>query len=278
MEAGVGGGERELSHVFCWWQAFSTAEAALFPSVPAKWAWCSGSAAFARFSGLACTSACLADPAGDSRVEPGRVRGLEVGFQGGTDSQGEPLRWEASHGRTEDSGDALILTGDGQFLEVTATLHYAIDTNRPGAIRRFVLELADPEAALQALAESSVRKVVSRRKLVELLTTDRREAEEAATRLLREQAGAIDLGVVVQGITFQDVHPPLAVVDSYRDVSRAESDRQRRINEAATYKTEKLLGAEARPRSHETWPRPRRQAACPVIGRGRRLRLPAFRT
>ncbi len=56
----------------------------------------------------------------------------------------------------------------------------------------------------------------------------------------------LDLGIYIQGITFQDVHPPLAVVDAYRDVSRAESDRRRRTNEAAAYRAEKLTEAEAR--------------------------------
>jgi Cu+-exporting ATPase len=186
-----------------------------------------------------------------TRIEPGRVRGIELGFQRGAELRGEPLRWEAGHGRIaeragEGGDDALLLTGDGQFLEVTASLQYAIDTIRPGAIRRFVLEAADPQRLLQSLAESAVRQVISGRRLVPLLTTSRREAEEAATALLRQQVDRIDLGVVILGITFQDVHPPLAVVDAYRDVSRAESDRQRRINEAAALRAEKLTEAEAR--------------------------------
>src|SRR5262249_43533421 len=144
------------------------------------------------------------------------------------------------------SGDALLLTGDGQFLELTASLQYVLDTHRPGAIRRFVLELADPERALQELAESAVRQVVSRRRLLELLTTGRRAAEQAATRQLQEQVVKIDLGLLVHSVTFQDVYPPLAVVDAYRDVSRAQSDRQRRLNEAAAYRATKLADAEAR--------------------------------
>ena len=145
-----------------------------------------------------------------TRVEPGRVRGLDVGFQRGAERRGEPLRWEARHGRNQDQGDttdgdALLLTGDGQFLEVTASVQYVLDAARPGAIRRFVLELDDPEGTLQVLAQSAVRKVVSRRKLVDLLTRGRREAEEAATRLLREEAARIDLGVLIQAVTFQDV-------------------------------------------------------------------------
>jgi membrane protease subunit HflK len=49
---------------------------------------------------------------------------------------------------------------------------------------------------------------------------------------------------MIVGVQFQDVHPPLAVVDAYRDVSRAESDRRRRHNEGVTYRATAL--AEAR--------------------------------
>jgi regulator of protease activity HflC (stomatin/prohibitin superfamily) len=37
-------------------------------------------------------------------------------------------------------------------------------------------------------------------------------------------------------VAFQDIHPPLAVLDAYRDVSRAVGDRQRRVNEATAYR------------------------------------------
>ena len=41
---------------------------------------------------------------------------------------------------------------------------------------------------------------------------------------------------MLRSVTFQDIHPPLDVIDAYRDVSRASSDRQRRINEAIAYR------------------------------------------
>jgi regulator of protease activity HflC (stomatin/prohibitin superfamily) len=78
------------------------------------------------------------------------------------------------------------------------------------------------------------------------LTRGRGAAEAAATRNLKQRLEKLDLGMRIHGITFQDVHPPLAVVDAYRDVSRAESDRQRRANEAAAYRALKLAEAEAR--------------------------------
>jgi P-type Cu+ transporter len=185
------------------------------------------------------------------RLEYGRVRSLEIGFRRAAGRQGEALRWESSHGRSleegdEEAGDALLLTGDGQFLEISASLQYAIDTSRPGSLRRVALGVARPEPTLQVLAESAVRRVVASRTLLEILTVGRREAEAAATKKLEQRLEVLDLGMHIHGITFQDVHPPLAVVDAYRDVSRAESDRRRRSNEAAAYSAEKLADAEAR--------------------------------
>ena len=74
----------------------------------------------------------------------------------------------------------------------------------------------------------------------------RHEIEQAAARLLQERIDAYGLGLVVTGVAFQDVHPPLAVVDAYRDVSRAASDRQRRVNEGETYRAETRAQAQGK--------------------------------
>ena len=91
-----------------------------------------------------------------------------------------------------------------------------------------------------------MRKIVGRRPLLGLLTTGRLEAQAAAAAELDGRLAPAISAFGVHGITFQDVHPPLAVVDAYRDVSRAESDRQRRINEGATVRAEKLAEAEGK--------------------------------
>ena len=88
-----------------------------------------------------------------------------------------------------------------------------------------------------------MREVVGRRPLLELLTSQRREAETAAAQLLAERLAAYRFGIAVRGISFQDIHPPLEVVDAYRDVSRATSDRQRRINEANAYRDQVVAEA-----------------------------------
>ena len=134
----------------------------------------------------------------------------------------------------EDEG--LLLTGDGRYVEVSATVEYAVDGTDPRALERFVFAVDDADAALRPMAESAVREVVARRELLELLTTGRKEAEEAAAALLRDRLAGYRFGLVVRRLGFQDIHPPLAVLDAYRDVSRAAGDRQRRVNEAVAYR------------------------------------------
>jgi Cu+-exporting ATPase len=171
-------------------------------------------------------------------VAPGRVRSLEIGFRAASLADTGALRWESSHGRLQGRAgeSALVLTGDGRYVELAATLEYTIDPSDPDAVRRFVCDVADSENAARPLAESAVREIVGRRALLDLLTIGRHEAEIASARLLDERLRAYRFGIIVQAISFEDIHPPLEVVDAYRDVSRAASDRQRRINEANGYR------------------------------------------
>jgi P-type Cu+ transporter len=181
-----------------------------------------------------------------TRLEPARVRSLEIGFRTDRTDVSGPVRWESGHGRgavARAEEEALLLTGDGQLVELAATAQYRLDADHPESLRAFALGVADAEGTLRPLAESAVRTVVGRRSLDELLTSRRRDVERAAAALMQERARAYGLGLVVTGVEFQDVHPPLAVVDAYRDVSRAGSDRQRRVNEGNTEKAEKLISA-----------------------------------
>jgi Cu+-exporting ATPase len=181
-----------------------------------------------------------------TRLEPERVRGLAIGFRAGSaESGGGAVRWESGHGRealARRDDEALLLTGDGQLIELAATVQYRVAPDAEG-LRRYAFGADDADAALRPLAEAAIRSVVGRRALDGLLTDRRPEAERAALEAMRERVARYGLGLVVVGVAFQDVHPPLAVVDAYRDVSRAERERQRKVNEGQTYLAERLARA-----------------------------------
>jgi len=180
-----------------------------------------------------------------TRLSPGRSRSVEVGFRSEAAGSTDPVSWESPHrrgaaARAED--ESLLLTGDGQLVEVAATAEYRFDP-RPESLQALAFGTLDPEAALRPLAESAIREAVGRRSLDDLLTRGRAEAERASAAALRNRVEAARLGLVITGVWFGDVHPPLAVVDAFRDVSRAGSDRLRRLAEGETYRSGRLASA-----------------------------------
>ncbi len=121
------------------------------------------------------------------------------------------------------------------------------------------------------LAESAVREVVGRRELLDLLTSRSRRRRGRLPRLsCRERPRPIGSALLCVAIAFQDIHPPLDVVDAYRDVSRAASDRQRRINEAIAYRDQTVTEASGKA---EAIVQAARADAIPPRGAGGRRRL-----
>ena len=213
-----------------------------------------------------------------TRVAPGRVRAVEVGFRSvGAARTG---RWETSSGRdpiARAEDETLLMTGDGQLVEVAATATYRLDP-RSDALRRHDFATADADAAVRPIAESALRSAVGRERLDGLLAGRRREVERLAADEMRRRADACGLGLEIIGVSLGDVRPPTPVADAYHDVSRAESDRARRSIEAATYHLERTKAAEGRATATRDAAEADRDGRDrPRFGRCRRLHFPRDR-
>ena len=232
----VGAGMLSLLAVYAtWgWSAIGTGEVGLLRR-------------FGRFSGVLEPGLHLRLPPpfeSITRLSPGKVRSVEVGFRSGSPGT---IGWESPHDRSNlarADDEALLITGDGQLIEIAATAEYQLDPS-PDALRQFAFGTIDPEVALRSLAESTVRAIVGRRALEDLLTRGRIDAETASRQGLQNRVDAANLGLIITAVSFQDVHPPLPVVDAYRDVSRAETDRLRKQIEGETYRETRVALAEA---------------------------------
>ncbi|HEX4612489.1 MAG TPA: cation-translocating P-type ATPase family protein [Urbifossiella sp.] len=184
-----------------------------------------------------------------TRVRTAEVRTVEIGFRGVTPEArspavpppadgklrrpgGEALTWASSHGdgaatRTD---EAVMITGDGDLVEVLATVRYHV-----ADARRFQFGLVDPEALLRSAAESVVRELVAGGRFLDLLTVRRGGLEaEATVRLARRLDAAVPggHGIALDGFTFHDLHPPPEVVGSYHGVAKAIQERDRVLNDA----------------------------------------------
>jgi HflK protein len=134
-----------------------------------------------------------------------------------------------------------MLSGDQNLTELTATVHYRIA--RP---EEYLFEHVDAEATLRAATEATIQEVVTTTALDDALTGKRREMEGRIAAGLQARAERYRTGVEILAVRLLDVHPPVEVVDAYREVSGAYEEKSRLINEAEGYRNEQVALARGR--------------------------------
>jgi Cu+-exporting ATPase len=184
-----------------------------------------------------------------TRLQPERIRTLEIGFRttSGTEGVATDSSWTSPHGggglrRVRE--EAVMLTGDGNLVEMQATVRYKV--RDPHA---FLFEVSDAEGILRAAAESVLRETVAGRRFANLLTVDREQFQRDVLgrleRRCREEYGAPGLGVQLDGVAVHDLHPPQEVVDAYYEVTRAMEARDQTITQAETEREQRVRAAKA---------------------------------
>lgn len=171
------------------------------------------------------------------RVKPDRIQTVEVGFR-----SLEPDRlvstgsaWSSQHGQDgvmRLPEEALMMTGDGNLLEVQCSLRYRISSPKT-----WLFDTNNGIDLLRSAAESVLRETVGSHPFSDMLTTGREGIQQEILGKLRQRLDAGSsrgIGIDLEGISLTDIHPPQEVVASYHEVTRAMEYRDRRVNEAQT--------------------------------------------
>lgn len=176
------------------------------------------------------------------RVKPNMVRQLEFGFRTiaarGEVSEPDAYLWESRHrsGIYEKvEPEAIMLTGDKNEVDLNLAIEYRVS---PDAAAAFLFNLADSESVVRAATESCTRAVAGTMYLNDALTTARQPIERRIKTDLQRLLDAYDTGVQITALCLQDVHPPVAVVPSFRQVASARENKVTKINQALAYQME----------------------------------------
>jgi membrane protease subunit HflK len=159
-----------------------------------------------------------------------RINRIDVGFRGPTDAIVQVARTAQSRDVIEES---LMLTGDENIVDIDFAVFWRI---RDAA--EFLFNTRNPEATVKSAAESTMREVIGRTPIQPALTEARAQIEQSvrtATQAIMDQYRA---GVEILQIQLQKVDPPAAVIDAFRDVQRANADRERLRNEAESFRND----------------------------------------
>jgi modulator of FtsH protease HflK len=176
-----------------------------------------------------------------TRIGAQRVRVVEVGFRSNSttpDNEPAAYEWNVQHraGRFQRKPEeSLMLTGDQNMIELTATVHYNL--SRPDD---FIFKQLDGDITMRTIAESVLQTLTSKTPLDNILTTGRNAMEAEALANMQRRADKYGAGIRVLEVKLQDVHPSLEVVDAFREVSGAYEEKNRLINEAEGYRNEQV--------------------------------------
>jgi modulator of FtsH protease HflK len=152
-----------------------------------------------------------------------RVNRVEVGFVGPSElGRGGSVR--------DVPNESLMLTGDENIVDINFVLLWQIKD-----AGQFLFNIRDPEPTVKAVAESVMREIIGKTPIVEATTEGRATIELAAREQIQEILDGYGAGILVTQVQLQKVDPPSEVIDAFRDVQRAQADRERAQNEAEAF-------------------------------------------
>jgi membrane protease subunit HflK len=159
-----------------------------------------------------------------------RINRVDVGFRTAGEAGGTSVRPIPARDVLEES---LMLTGDENIIDIDFAIFWRIRD-----AGEFLFNTRNPEATVKSAAESVMREVIGRTPIQPALTEARAQIEQEVRRGTQAIMDRYGSGVEVTQVQLQGVDPPSQVVDAFRDVQRAEADRERLRNEAESYRND----------------------------------------
>ena len=128
--------------------------------------------------------------------------------------------------------ESQMLTGDQNIVNVHFRVIWQIDPAHP---EDYVFNVLNPRDTVKAVAESIMREVVGLKTIDGILTSDRKSIEPDVQTRMQKVLDDYKVGVLVRQVQLQSVDAPAQVISAYRDVTAAQQDQQRSVNDAETY-------------------------------------------
>jgi membrane protease subunit HflK len=127
--------------------------------------------------------------------------------------------------------ESLMLTGDENIVNIDFSINWKV--NSP---QQYLFNIAEPEELVRQVGESAMREVVGTSAFGPITTGDRTGVEERVRTLMQTTLNTYKAGIEVESISLKEASAPPAVIEAQQDVSSAEQDRAKRINESNQYR------------------------------------------
>jgi len=178
------------------------------------------------------------------RVPVGRVQLLEIGFTPHADGHRTPvMTWTVPHYEQEDVflvASRAAPTESAGLRESSGVAVSMVTVNVPLEYRitnafDYAYRYAQPEDLLRQLMYQTATRHFARHDLGELLGARRSEISETMRRDMQAAADIMNIGVVIEFMSLQGVHPPVQVAEAFQSVVGALEEKEAAILEARAY-------------------------------------------
>jgi len=157
-----------------------------------------------------------------------RINRTEIGYR-----SVNPQESENGANTRDVPSESLMLTGDENIIDINLTVFWKISN-----AENYLFAVRDPDNLVKAVAESSIREVIGRTPIQPALTTLRAQIEQDVHKQTQQILDRYGAGIEITQVQLQRVDPPPAVIESFRDVQRANTDAERMRNEAEAYRND----------------------------------------
>jgi membrane protease subunit HflK len=133
-------------------------------------------------------------------------------------------------GRAPGEARAQFLTGDQNIINIRLAVQYRIEDPA-----RYLFNTREVSSLLARTVEAALSAVVARRKVDDLLTTDKVVVQQGVQSGSQQLLDRYGCGVSISSISIESMAPPGEVLDAFREVASAREDRERIKREADSY-------------------------------------------
>ncbi|WP_458093372.1 FtsH protease activity modulator HflK [Roseomonas sp. WA12] len=157
-----------------------------------------------------------------------RINRVDVGYLSANDSNTQ--RPTASR---DVLAESMMLTGDENIIDIDFAVFWRIRD-----AGEYLFNTRNPDITVKSAAESMMREVIGRTPIQPALTEARAQIEQQVRQGTQAILDQYRAGVEITQVQLQKVDPPGAVIEAFRDVQRANADRERARNEAESYRND----------------------------------------
>jgi modulator of FtsH protease HflK len=139
----------------------------------------------------------------------------------------------------DNNEEGLMLTGDENVVDVRFKVLWKISDPQ-----KYLFNVSEQEAMVKAVAESAMREIVGRTPATDAFTSGKLDIQSRVSEIVQRTLDRYQSGVILTGLTLEDVQPPKDVIPAFEDVQQAKQDKKKSIYEAEAYANQRLQNAE----------------------------------